>query len=111
MTKFFQSEQVQENLKDIFETYQEVAVMSSKLPMMPLDQKLNHIDDCKYLIEKQRTFYTRLSLSAPEDAEAADMKERINAMAKAFGYRDLLECLDAMVKVLEQAANKEIDNA
>lgn len=110
MSSFFQSEQVQENLKDIFETYQEVAVMSQRLPMMSPERKLEHIEDCKFLIEKQRTFYTRLSLSASTDTEAADMKERVNAMAKAFGYRDLMECLEAMIGVLEQAANGELDN-
>ena len=111
MSTFFQSEQVQDNLKDIFETYKEIAVMSQRLPMMTLDKRLDHIEDCKYLIEKQKTFYTRLSLSASEDEEAADMKQRINAMAKAFGYSDLLECLNKMITVLEQAAKKEIDNA
>lgn len=111
MSKFFQSEQVQDNLKDIFQTYQEIAVISQILPTLPLDKRLEHIEDCKYLIDKQKTFYTRLSLSAPEDEEAADMKQRINAMAQAFGYRDLVECLEKMIMVLEQAAKKEIDNA
>ena len=53
MSTFFQSEQVQDNLKDIFETYQEIAVMSQRLPMMTLDKRLDNIEDCKYLIEKQ----------------------------------------------------------
>ena len=32
------------------------------------------------------------------------MKERINALTNAFGYEDLLECMDAMVATLEAAA-------
>ena len=103
MTEFFQSEQVQINLQDIFNRYQEIAVMSQHLPEMSLEQRLEHIEDCKDLIEKQRTFYTRLSLSAPNDPEAADMKERINALSNAFGFKDLMECLDTMITTLEKA--------
>ena len=109
MTTFFQSEQVQINLQDIFNRYQEIAVMSQHLPEMSLEQRLEHIEDCKDLIEKQRTFYTRLSLSAAEDPEAADMKERINALTNAFGYKDMFECLDAMIDTLEKAARNEIN--
>ena len=106
---FFKSEQVQENLQDIFNTYQEVASMTSQLGSMSKKEKLEHIEDCKILIDKQKTFYTRLCLAASEDAEAADMKTRINALSNAFGYRDLSACMDAMVQTLEQAAQREVD--
>mgnify|MGYP002623190399 FL=1 len=109
MSNFFQSEQVQDNLKDIFDTYQEVASMTSQLAAMNKQEKLDHIEDCKTLIDKQRTFYGRLCLAASEDSEAADMKTRINALSNAFGYRDLAECMDAMVMTLEQAAQREVD--
>jgi|TARA_B100000035_G_C20922218_1_gene519027 hypothetical protein len=106
---FFNSEQVQENLQDIFHTYQQVASMTSKLASMNTKEKLDHIDDCKTLIDKQRNFYFRLTLAASEDPEAADMKTRINALTHAFGYKDLMECMDAMVMTLEQAAQRELD--
>ena len=106
---FFQSDQVQENLQDIFDTYQQIASMTSKLGSMNKQEKLDHIADCKVLIDKQRTFYGRLCLAASEDSEAADMKTRINALSQAFGYRDLAECMDAMVMTLEQAAQREVD--
>ena len=44
---FFKSEQVQTNLQDIFETYQEVASMTSQLGKMNREEKLEHIEDCK----------------------------------------------------------------
>lgn len=106
---FFKSEQVQENLQDIFDTYQQIASMTSQLGSMNKQEKLDHIEDCKTLIDKQKTFYTRLCLASYEDAEAADMKTRINALSNAFGYRDLSECMDAMVATLEQAAQREVD--
>ena len=71
---FFKSEQIQTNLHDIFETYQDIASMTSKLGSMSKQEKLDHIEDCKVLIDKQRTFYGRLCLAASEDTEAADMR-------------------------------------
>ena len=103
MSDFFKSEQVQDNLQDIFNTYQEVASMTSQLATM-------NKQDCKVLIDKQKTFYGRLCLAASEDSEAADMKTRINALSQAFGYMDLLECMDAMVETLELAAQREVDD-
>ena len=107
MSNFFQSEQVQMNLQDIFNTYQEVASMTSQLGSMNREEKLEHIEDCKTLIDKQKTFYGRLCLAASEDSDAADMKTRINALANAFGYENLAMCMDAMVRTLEQAAEQE----
>jgi|TARA_B100000085_G_scaffold227185_1_gene212994 predicted HD phosphohydrolase len=104
MSEFFKSSQVQQSLQDIFNTYQEIAVMSQHLPDMSKEQRLEHIEDCKYLIDKQKTFYFRLSLAAKDDPEAADMKNRVNALTSAFGYKDMMDCMDAMVRTLENAA-------
>ena len=76
---------------------------------MSKDEKLNHIEECKVLIDKQRNFYFRLALAAKDDPEASDMKTRISALTNAFGYSDLFECMDAMVSTLEQAAQREVD--
>ena len=81
--------------------------MTAQLATMSKQEKLDHIEDCKTLIDKQKTFYGRLCLAASEDTEAADMKTRINALSQAFGYKDLAECMDAMISTLEQAASRE----
>ena len=107
---FFQSEQVQENLNDIFSTYQKISALTSAVPHMNVEDRLDHIDACKGLIEKQKTFYFRLQLASKTDPEAADMKERITALTQAFGFKDLNECMDQMIMTLEQAAKKELDN-
>jgi len=109
MSKFFNSAQVQDNLQDIFNTYQEVAAMTAQLSTMSRQERLDHIEDCKNLIDKQKTFYGRLCLAASEDREAADMKSRINALSNAFGYKDLLECMDAMIQTLETTARRGVD--
>ena len=106
MSKFFNSDQVQNNLQDIFNTYQEVAAITAQLSTMSREERLDHIEDCKNLIDKQKTFYGRLCLAASEDREAADMKSRINALSTAFGYKDLLECMDAMIQTLETTARR-----
>ncbi|AFD02841.1 hypothetical protein Syn7803C97_215 [Synechococcus phage S-MbCM6] len=110
MSQFFKSDQVQLDLNSIFETYQEVANKTSMLGTMTKEEKLNHIQDCKNLIDKQKTFYTRLTLASQGDIEASDMKTRINALANAFGYRDIGECMDTMVQTLEQAAQEQVDD-
>ena len=109
MSKFFNSAQAQDNLQDIFNTYQEVAAMTAQLSTMSRQERLDHIEDCKNLIDKQKTFYGRLCLAASEDREAADMKSRINALSNAFGYKDLAECMDAMIKTLEITAQRGVD--
>lgn len=53
---FFKSDQVQNNLNDIFNTYQEIASVTSQLPKFNKQEKLEHIDKCKVLVDKQRTF-------------------------------------------------------
>ena len=106
---FFKSEQVQENLHEIFQTYQEVANRTSQISTMTSEEKLDHIEDCKNLIDRQKTFYTRLALASYEDPEAADMKTRIDALCNAFGYNTLPECMEAMVATLEKAAQQEVD--
>ena len=109
MSKFFNSAQVQDNLQDIFNTYQEVAAMTAQLSTMSRQERLDHIEDCKNLIDKQKTFYGRLCLAASEDREAADIKSRIYALSNAFGYKDLAECMDAMIKTLEITAQRGVD--
>tara|TARA_B100000902_G_scaffold221129_1_gene210013 strand:+ start:473 stop:805 length:333 start_codon:yes stop_codon:yes gene_type:complete len=106
---FFSSDQVQENLQDIFDTYQEIAVVANKVPTMSKEDRLEHIESCKVLIDKQKTFYFRLSLAAKEDAEAADMRTRIDALSQAFGYKSLLDCMDAMVDTLGKAEKSQLD--
>ena len=54
---FFQSEQVQENLEDIFQTYHEIASVTSQLSTMDRETRLDHIDRCKGLVDKQKTFF------------------------------------------------------
>tara|TARA_B100000941_G_C28507736_1_gene558488 strand:- start:446 stop:778 length:333 start_codon:yes stop_codon:yes gene_type:complete len=106
---FFSHEQVQQNLQDIFSQYQEIAIQTGRLGFMSKSQKIEHIGECEQLIEKQKVFYTRLCLAAQTDEEAADMKTRINAMCEAFGFADLSQCMESMIKTLGDAKINELD--
>ena len=109
-TTFFESEQVQENLNDIFTTYHEIASQTNHLHKMDVEERITHIDKCKDLIDRQKNFYTRLILASKEDAEAADMRTRIDALSQAFGYKSLLDCMDAMLVTLGRAEKSQSDS-
>ena len=46
MTEFFQSEQVQDDLRDIFTTYQNLASMTARIQFEPKETRVAHIDKC-----------------------------------------------------------------
>ena len=108
-TTFFESEQVQENLNDIFNTYHEIASQTNHLHKMSKESRLEHIDKCKDLIDRQKNFYTRLTLASKEDAEAADMRSRIDALSQAFGYASLIDCMEAMLDTLGRAQKPQTE--
>jgi len=109
-TTFFESEQVQENLNDIFNTYHEIASQTNHLHKMSKESRLEHIDKCKDLIDRQKNFYTRLTLASKEDAEAADMRSRIDALSQAFGYASLIDCMEAMLDTLGRAQKTQSES-
>jgi|TARA_B100001113_G_C20911826_1_gene536052 hypothetical protein len=109
-TTFFESEQVQENLNDIFNTYHEIASQTNHLHKMSKEKRLEHIDKCKDLIDRQKNFYTRLTLASKEDAEAADMRSRIDALSQAFGYASLIDCMEAMLDTLGRAQKTQSES-
>ncbi|AIX16523.1 hypothetical protein Syn7803C57_216 [Synechococcus phage ACG-2014d] len=50
---FFHSDNVQEEISGIFKTYQKLAHMQNKLSGMNKEQRLEHIENTKSLIEKK----------------------------------------------------------
>ena len=57
MSEFFKSDQVQQQLQDIFNTYQEVAIHTGRLGLMSKSEKIEHIEDCEDPVS-----YTHLTL-------------------------------------------------
>ena len=55
---FFSHEQVQQNLQDIFSTYQEVAIQTGRLGFMSKAQKIEHIGAVSYTHLTLPTIYS-----------------------------------------------------
>ena len=62
MSDFFDSEIIQEELKEINDMQEKIYGSLFGFGMMSKEEKLEHIDILTNLLEKQRVMYTRLSL-------------------------------------------------
>ena len=71
---------------------------------MSSEEKLEHIDLLKTLLEKQRVMYTRLSLS--DDPQAIEMKENLRKSVALMGFppetdmQTLFDSMNATIKSL-----------
>ena len=65
---FFDSEIVQQEMKEISELQDEIYMKVFSFSSMDSDDKLQHVEMLETLLKKQKILYTRLSLS--EDLEA-----------------------------------------
>lgn len=106
---FFNSEMVRAELAEISDLQEMVYGNVFDFYRMDKEQKKNHVDLLKRLLEKQRVLYTRMSLS--DDPEAQEMKERIVDSAKMMGLQegmDISYMFGNMERLLE-TMKKEID--
>jgi GTPase Era involved in 16S rRNA processing len=81
---FFDSEIVQEEMKEISKLQDEIYAKVFSFSSMDADDKLEHVEMLENLLKKQNILYTRLSLS--DDPEAKMMKENILKSAKQLGF-------------------------
>ena len=97
-------------MTDIQELQEEVYGSVFNFPQMPLEDKAEHIELLKELLDKQRILYTRMSLS--DDPQAKKMKENIEQSAVMMGMpRDVdmatvFVNMDKMIDVMQQ----QVDN-
>lgn len=103
MSNFFQSEIVRETIKELEVLQQEVFEQTLKVPFMNVEQRKEHIELMKTLLEKQKNLYFRLSLS--DDPEAIEMSEKFRETAKVLGYNashTISEFFSEMEKTLDR---------
>jgi hypothetical protein len=81
---FFESELVQQELKEIAELQERIYTKVWDFTDMNADDKLVHIELLEELLNKQRVLYTRMTLS--EDPSAKEMKESILEQAQQLGF-------------------------
>ena len=109
MSKFFESELIQEELKNINKLQEEIYENVLSFGIMDRETKLEHIDKLQILLEKQKVMYTRLSLS--DDPQAVEMKENLRKSIQMMGFSpdtDVNVLFDSMMKTIE-ALKQNID--
>ena len=84
MSKFFDSEIIQEEIQEINELQKMLYSNVMQFPVMEYDDKVEHIDLLTELLEKQKVMYTRLSLS--DDPDAVNMKEQLQKTIPLMGF-------------------------
>ena len=84
MSEFFDSEIVQDELREINDLQQEIYGDLTDFPSLSQEDKKEHILKLTDLLEKQRVMYTRLSLS--EDPEAKALKKQLEMSVVMMGF-------------------------
>ncbi len=84
MSKFFDSELIQQELREINELQEFLYGSILTFGRMSREDKLEHIEKMTQLLEKQRIMYTRLSLS--DDPQAVEMKENLRKSIVLMGF-------------------------
>ena len=103
MSKFFDSELIQEELEEINELQRFIYGSILSFGSMTREDKLEHIDKLTQLLEKQRIMYTRLSLS--DDPKAIEMKENLKKSVAIMGFPP-----DTDMNLLFSSMNKTIES-
>ena len=84
MSDFFDSEIVQEELEEINKMQQDIYKDAFTFPSLSREDRKEHIDSLKILLDKQRVMYTRLSLS--DDPTAKELKSQIEQSVTMMGF-------------------------
>ena len=84
MSSFFDSEIVQEEMKEIHELQTIVYDASQDYASLNREDKIEHIENLTVLLDLQRVMYTRLALS--EDPNAKKMKAELEKSVIVLGF-------------------------
>ena len=103
MSEFFDSKIVQQSLKEITDIQEEIFNSLFTYRTFTEEDKQEHIDKLRSLIEKQRIMYARLTLT--DDPEAIELKQKIEQSARMLGFPEgtnMSEVFDTMDETLLQ---------
>ena len=109
MNSFFNSDIVQEELKEINTLQESIYTSVFAFSAMDRTEQLDHIEKMKNLLSLQQVMYTRLSLS--DDPQAIQMKENLLKSIVTMGFpadTDVTLLFNSMQKTIE-ALEKNID--
>jgi len=109
MSEFFESEIVQDELNEINELQQQIYGKIMNIVNLSREDRTEHVEKLKILLEKQRVMYTRLSLS--DDPMAIKMKEQLQQSVQLMGFpqgTDIQVLFDGMKQTIE-TLNQQVD--
>ena len=110
MSEFFESEIVQEELREINDLQQEVYGKMMNINSLSAEEKTEHIEKLIDLLEIQRIMYTRLSLS--DDPKAKELKLQLEKSVTMLGFPEgtdigmLFDHMHQTIKSLEKFVEK-----
>ena len=84
MSEFFDSEIVIEELEEIHELQQGIYGQLMNINDLSHEEKTEHIEKLKVLLEKQRIMFTRLSLS--DDPKAKELLQQLQKSVTMMGF-------------------------
>jgi len=102
MSSFFDSDIIQDELKEINKLQEQIYGSILTFGMMTREDKLEHIEKLEVLLEKQKVMYTRLSLS--DDPQAVEMKENLRKSVALMGFppeTDMSILFGSMTKTID----------
>ena len=102
MSNFFDSDIIQDELKEINQLQESIYGSVLTFGTMTREDKLEHIKKLEILLEKQRVMYTRLSLS--DDPQAVTMKENLRKSVALMGFppdTDMQILFNSMTKTIQ----------
>ena len=106
MSKFFDSNIIQESIQEIHELQKEVYKNGLNIRDMESEDFQNHIENLELLLDKQKIIYTRLSLS--DDPDAIEMIKNLRKSVKIMGFpegTDMNILFSAMEDTIEKMKN------
>ena len=106
MSEFFESEIVQDELNEINELQQEIYGKIMNITNLSNEDKVEHIEKLKILLEKQRVMYTRLALS--DDPLAKKMKKQLEDSVQIMGFpagTDIQVLFDGMKQTIDNLSH------
>jgi len=103
MSSFFDSDIIQEELREINKLQEEIYGSILTFGVMSRETKLEHIEKLELLLEKQRVMYTRMSLS--DDPQAVEMKENLRKSVIMMGFPP-----ETDMNILFSSMNKTIES-
>tara|TARA_B100000131_G_C17661612_1_gene428477 strand:+ start:139 stop:474 length:336 start_codon:yes stop_codon:yes gene_type:complete len=110
MSDFFDSEIVQEELEEINEMQQDIYKDAFTFPSLSREDRKEHIESLKILLDKQRVMYTRLSLS--DDPTAKELKSQIEKSVTVMGFKPgtsmdvLFDTMSQTIQTLEGSIDR-----